>query len=65
MKELTATVEKLAGVNERRGNLIEYRDRQIKAALDAGDRWTDVKNVTGLSPHGLALAIKRAERVAK
>lgn len=60
MAELTATVTKLTAVNERRGNLIAYRDRQIVAALDAGATWAEVQRVTGLSLRGLALARKRA-----
>lgn len=57
--ELKATVDKLATVNERRSNLIEYRDRQIKAALAAGATWKTVQELTGLSVRGLALAVKR------
>jgi hypothetical protein len=53
------TVAKLAGVNERRASLIEYRDRQIVEALAGGATWVEVQKITGLSPRGLALAIKR------
>lgn len=60
VEELRATVEKLAAVNERRDNLIAYRDRQIKAAIAAGSTWAQLQEVTGLSPRGLAMAIKRA-----
>jgi len=62
LNELRATVEKLAAVNERRANLIQYRDRQIRAALAAGATWAQMQEVTGLSPRGLAMAIKRASR---
>ena len=59
MEELRATVEKLAAVNARRDNLIQYRDRQIREAIAAGATWAQIQNVTGLSPRGLAIAIKR------
>lgn len=58
--ELRLTVQKLAAVNLRRENLIQYRDRQIVAALEAGATWVDLQELTGLSVRGLALAIKRA-----
>lgn len=57
--ELRATVEKLAVVNQRRANLIEYRDRQIHDAIQAGATWAQMQEITGLSPRGLALALKR------
>ena len=57
--ELTKTVEKLTTVNERRQNLIEYRDRQIVSALDAGATWVQVQELVGLSSRGLQLAIAR------
>lgn len=60
MNELRRTVEKLAEVNELRASRIQYRDRQIIAALTAGATWAQLQAVTGLSPRGLALAIKRA-----
>lgn len=59
MNELRATVEKLAAVNERRANLIQYRDRQIAEAIKAGATWAQVQALTGLSPRGLALALER------
>ena len=59
VSELRATLEKLAAVNERRANLIEYRDRQIADAVSRGATWAQMQDVTGLSPRGLALALKR------
>lgn len=58
--ELRLTVQKLQAVNQRRDNLIQYRDRQIVAALAAGATWSALQALTGLSVRGLALAIKRA-----
>lgn len=60
LEELKATSDKLAAVDERRANLIEYRDRQITQALADGATWVTVQKITGLSPRGLQLAIKRA-----
>lgn len=57
--ELRATVDKLAAVNERRANLIQYRDRQIAETIAAGATWAQVQQVTGLSPRGLAMALRR------
>ena len=59
VSELRATVEKLAAVNQRRANLIQYRDRQIREVIDAGATWAQVQEITGLSPRGLAMALKR------
>ena len=58
--ELCRTVEKLAELNALRASRIEYRDRQIMEALAAGATWAQLQQATGLSPRGLALAIKRA-----
>lgn len=60
--ELKLTVQKLQAVNQRRDNLIQYRDRQIVAALAAGATWVKLQQLTGLSVRGLALAIKRAQQ---
>lgn len=60
LTELRRTVERLTEADERRANLVEYRDRQIVEALDAGATWAQVQAATGLSPRGLALAVKRA-----
>lgn len=59
MQELSLTVAKLAAVNEHRASLIQYRDRQIVAALRGGAKWVEIQDVTGLSPRGVALAVKR------
>lgn len=61
LDELRRTVEKLAALNELRTSRIQYRDRQIIAALATGATWAQLQTVTGLSPRGLALAIKRAK----
>jgi len=61
LTELRRTVERLTEADERRANLVEYRDRQIVEALDGGATWKQVQDVTGLSPRGLALAVKRAK----
>jgi ribosomal protein S18 len=61
MDELRRTVEKLAEVNALRASRIAYRDRQILEAIAGGATWVQVQQVTGLSPRGLALAIKRAK----
>lgn len=60
-EELAKTVEKLANVNERRDNLIQYRDRQIVAALAAGATWVQVQELAGLSSRGLLLAVNRGK----
>lgn len=57
--ELQATLTKLATVNQRRANLIEYRNRQLREAIEAGHTWTEIQRMTGLSRRGLALALKR------
>ena len=57
--ELSRTIEKLAEVNERRANLIQYRDRQIVQALASGATWAEVQRLAGIGPRGVALAIKR------
>ena len=62
--ELGKTVVKLAGVNEHRANLIQYRDRQIVAALAAGATWVQVQEFAGLSSRGLLLAVNRGKRDA-
>lgn len=59
--ELRATVAKLGTVDAHRANLIEYRARQIVAALDGGMTWAQVRQITGLSLRGVQLAIARAK----
>ncbi|KEP75878.1 hypothetical protein HR12_21030 [Microbacterium sp. SUBG005] len=61
LPELRRTVERLTAADERRANLVEYRDRQIVEALDGGATWKHLQTITGLSPRGLALAVKRAK----
>lgn len=61
LDELARTAEKLADLNALRASRIQYRDRQILAALAAGATWAQLQQVTGLSPRGLAMAIKRAK----
>lgn len=62
LSELIRTVEKLAALNELRASRIQYRDRQILAAIDAGYTWAYLQTVTGLSPRGLAMALQRARK---
>lgn len=57
--ELRLTVRKIAEADELRASRVEYRDRQIREALEAGYTWTQLQAITGLSPRGLALAINR------
>lgn len=61
MDELRRTVERLTTLDERRAGLVQYRDRQILEALNAGATWARLQEVTGLSPRGLQLAIRRAK----
>ncbi|MGN7977419.1 hypothetical protein ACTJJ4_07575 [Microbacterium sp. 22195] len=61
LAELRATVAKLTAVEERRANLIEYRDRQLLELADAkAATWVQMQAVAGLSPRGLQLALERA-----
>lgn len=65
LKELESTVQKLATVDDRRANLVEYRDRQILAARAAGATWASLQQLTGLSTRGLQIAIRRAQGLDK
>jgi hypothetical protein len=60
MDELRRTVERLSALDARRASLGEYRDRQIVESLAAGATWAQVQEVTGLSPRGVQMAIRRA-----
>ena len=61
LTELRETIERLAAVDNQRASLLQSRDRQIVDALESGATWKQVQNVTGLSPRGLAMAVKRAK----
>jgi hypothetical protein len=61
LTELQRTAKRLADADERRASLVEYRDRQIVDALADGAKWTEIQDVTGLSPRGVQLAVKRAK----
>lgn len=65
LEELRRTVDKLADVDQRRANLVEYRDRQILAAKAAGATWASLQQLTGLSTRGLQIAIRRAQGLSK
>lgn len=60
LAELRATLDKLEAVENRRANLIEYRDRQLTELRKAGATWQQLQDFTGLSPRGLKLALDRA-----
>lgn len=53
------TLAKLATVNERRANLIEYRNRQLREGAAEGITWDQMLKLTGLSRRGLSMALKR------
>lgn len=61
LDELKATCDKLAALDERRDALVQYRDRQIVAALASRTTWAEVQRITGLSLRGVQLAIQRAD----
>lgn len=57
--ELTLTVAKITAARALDASRVQYRDRQIREALAQGATWAQLQRITGLSPRGLALAIKR------
>ena len=60
--ELTAlTVEQaaLARCDQEVKDARAYRDHMIRAAREAGHTWQAIQDATGLTPHAVALAIKR------
>lgn len=57
--ELTLTVGKIDAARKLDASRVQYRDRQIREALAQGATWKQLQEITGLSPRGLALAIKR------
>lgn len=59
--ELKTTCDKITALDERREGLVQYRDRQIVAALASGTTWAEVQRITGLSLRGVQLAIQRAD----
>ncbi|RFA16380.1 hypothetical protein B7R22_02515 [Subtercola boreus] len=59
LDELEEAVASLRVVTEERERLIRRRDELIRAALKGGATWVQIQGVTGLSPRGLSLAIKR------
>jgi len=56
---LGAASDELRMINAARIELMALRDRQIGIAVAAGHTWAEMQKVTGLSPRGLALALKR------
>jgi hypothetical protein len=58
--ELQKTVKNIEKTDERRASQVEYRDRQIVALLAKGKSWVRLQEITGLSPRGIQLAVKRA-----
>jgi len=59
LSELTkaqkALLKKADALEEQRA----YRDHMIRAAREAGHTWQAIQDATGLTPHAVALAIKR------
>jgi hypothetical protein len=59
---LQKAVEDLRRATEEREKLMRYRDEQIRRALADGVTWVRVQDITGLGPHGVAMAVKRLPR---
>lgn len=62
MEELEAASEKLRLLDERRAGQLAYRDSLIVKALAEGNTWTSVQKCAHITPRGIAMAVKRAEK---
>ncbi len=60
--ELQKAVDELRRATQERERLMTYRDAQIRIALAKGVTWLKVQEITGLGPHGVAMAVKRAPK---
>jgi ribosomal protein S18 len=58
--ELRAANESLRRLDARRTAQMEYRDDVLLRAIVAGATWVRVQEVTGLTPRGVQLALRRA-----
>jgi hypothetical protein len=62
LDDLAAVAAKLRAHDERRANLLHSRDALVRQALADGATWTTVQSVTGLTPRGVALAVRRERK---
>lgn len=62
LDDLQAVTAKLRAHDERRVNLLHSRDALVRQALAAGATWATVQAITGLTPRGVSLAVKRERK---